>query len=149
MANDDYIIPAPVRFPPEKVPLPRDTSLAQRRADGIREIEDKLYTESLNVIANALKADEIDGDETEPPAEWVEEMGAKAAKKAHRTARDIRLPASVRPGHIDLAQKLVAGIAKAREGRAVSDRPALQVNVIVGEAQRAYAEVIDVEVTGK
>lgn len=146
MADDDaYLIPAPVRFPPEKPPL-RDTSLAQRRADGIREIEDKLYTESLAVIASALKADEIDGDETEPPAEWVEEMGVKAAKKAHRTARDIRLPASVRPGHIDLAQKLVAGISKAREARPAGGQPSLQVNIVVGEAQRHYAEIVDVEV---
>lgn len=138
-----------VQYVPPGGRLYRPKTGPDRAAERLRRIEDEMFERAATVVSGALRASEIEGDETEPPAEWVEELGSeKAARIALRAAKDIRLPPSARPGHIDLAKHVMVGIAAARSKRQGEVRPGLQVNVVVAVSEASYPELEVEEVDG-
>lgn len=127
-------------LPPAKSYRPKsDTDLQLQH---LRRIEDGLFERSARVLDGALRAMEVDVDATEPPKEWVEEMGEKGAREALKAARDIQVPPAARPGYIALAQSTLAGISKSREGRSLAGAKPLNVNIVVAVSPSVMPELV-------
>jgi hypothetical protein len=90
-------------------------SLAVRgQHDRLRALEDDIYESNLNVVLDATRFRDIDPGQTEPPAEWVAELGEAEARKRLRVANGAWLGAKDAPLGISVAKSIVGAMAKAR-----------------------------------
>lgn len=100
------------------VPAPAGQLASEKKQiDKIRQREDAIYEKGLDVVDGYESAAEIEGDEREPPKEWVEELGEKGAKKRLRVAKHALLSKKDAPIYLELTKATVTGIQKAREAR--------------------------------
>lgn len=77
-------------------------------------LEQEVLEESLQVLNGALKFNEVEHDDEDPPDEWVERYGATKATKMLKLAKAGKLPANMAPVGIKVAQQVATGILKAR-----------------------------------
>jgi hypothetical protein len=107
--------------PPETVAVvvPAPAGLSSRRSEaelaqeGLRQIEDSLYEQSSEILSDAFRAPELDGEGQMPEA-WLEKYGPDRVEKMTRVARHASLPSKEAPVYLQMAQKTQAAISKAR-----------------------------------
>src|SRR4029078_9807683 len=80
--------------PTELVVAP-NVALERKREnqERIEALRDEVFIEAMSGIRAAQRWHEIDPEATEPPAEWVEQLGGKEALRQWRIAREALQPA--------------------------------------------------------
>jgi hypothetical protein len=133
MDFSDDLPSAAVTIPPRK---PQATS-----ALAIRAVEDEIYVESVTTVRDALRFNEIDHEWTEPPVEWVAELGEHEAKKRFRLARYGCMPGKDVPFGLKLAQDTLVGIAKARATEKAGPKTLNMIYVKISAPMPEFEEV--------
>ena len=121
----------------EIVPAGGDESVEPTAPGGISlvdEVVDELYRETRFVTSASMAFADIEEDQEEPPQEWIDEFGEKEAKKRLRIAKYAQLPHNKAPIALEIAQKVVTGITKAKMERPGQDR-VLNVQIVQFEKQ--------------
>ena len=85
----------------------------EARMERIAEIEDKVFDISTQVVMAHLAFTEVDFDQQDPPEEWVQQFGEKAARRRMVVAKAGYLPASQMPSAVKLAQMVRQSISRA------------------------------------
>lgn len=130
----------------ELVPAPKPyvaRSSEEKQLDRLRVREDRILEKALRIVEDCAGAADIDGDEMEPPAEWVEEVGLAEAKRRFRVAKDARQSRKDAPSYLELQKSVAVGIVKARSAEPAG-RVSLNFSFTLAAPPRAY-DVIDVE----
>ena len=96
-----------------------DQGLYKRSAEDQRQLElrgmeDGLLQSASRVVEDAMHFNEITATSVHPPRKWIEELGEARAKQRLKVARAAWAPAKDAPVALTLAQRLLAGIIKAR-----------------------------------
>lgn len=108
----------------------------------IKEEEDALLKDSLEVLHGALNFAELPFDAVEPPQEWIDLLGEEDAHKKFRLIKAGQMSAKDAPVGVKVATSLATGIIKARATEKAA--PRLSVNVITLptlEAAKSYDEM--------
>ena len=92
----------------------RELSVEQRRELTLKNLEAELFQESMQIVADSFKFREIAPDQKEPPEEWVEAMGHKAAMERLRSAQAGWMSKKDSPVAVQVAQAIVIGISRSR-----------------------------------
>ena len=87
---------------------------SQIAADRVKAIENELLDESMGILRDTMRFQDIEPDTEAPPDEWVKEMGAKQAMRSFRVAKSGWESAKNAPVAIKCAQALAVGILKNR-----------------------------------
>lgn len=94
------------------------TALAREpeQFDRLRALEDNILSRGLTCLDDVARWADIDPTASEPPPEWVEELGGDKVALARRlrVAKAAWMSAKEAPVAIKVAQSVVVGIAKAR-----------------------------------
>lgn len=101
-------------------------SRADRRASllqKIQDVEDSVLVSACHIVEAHLSFHEVSPYEENPPEEWVEQYGVKAAELRLKVAKTGHLPVKDLPSGVVTAQRVMLGMAKAR-GQA----PAVLIN---------------------
>lgn len=106
----------------------RDPDAIAARQSKISALEDEVFQTSVGVVQAMLDFHLVTPDQQEPPPEWVEEWGREAAEQRLRVAKAGWMPNSLKPSGLDVATRIVTGIARARGSRQASIGPA-EINV--------------------
>ena len=77
----------------------------------------------------ALSAHEVDPEQQEPPAKWVEDLGPEAAMRKLRLAKIMWMKRAELPGFVEVAMKLHIGISRGRAHRGQSVGNQLNVKI--------------------
>lgn len=93
--------------------LPRGASVAIQNAE-LASMQDELLVRSLNVVEGAMAFAEIEPTDSDPPAEWIEQLGEEKARIKFRIARAAWMAAKDAPVGIKVASALAVGIIKAK-----------------------------------
>jgi hypothetical protein len=80
----------------------------------LRGLEDDIHRRALVCLDDVSRWVEIDPAWTEPPAEWVAEIGQERAEQRLRVAKSAWMSAKEAPVGIAVAKSFAVGIAKAR-----------------------------------
>jgi hypothetical protein len=114
------------------------------RARQIKSFEEALLVRALEVSDSVLRFAEIDQDATEPPEEWVNELGKKGARERFRIAKAAWMGANEAPIGIKTSAQLAASIIKARSTEKAAPRQ-LNIGVVHLSAPIPTFDVVDVE----
>jgi hypothetical protein len=95
----------------EVLPQPQSMALQHSR---LQEIQDQILERSLGVVDGAVRFAEIDRDATEPPVEWLEELGEKEAMRRFRIAKAAWEGAKTSPTAFKVATQMAVGILRAK-----------------------------------
>lgn len=106
----------------------RDPDAIAARQSKIAALEDEVFQTSVGVVQAMLDFHLVTPDQQEPPPEWVEEWGQQAAEQRLRVAKAGWMPNSLKPSGLDVATRIVTGIARARGSRQQAIGPA-EINV--------------------
>lgn len=121
----------------------------QEKALALRELEDGLLAESLDIVRNTMRFAEIDPSKGEPPPEWLEKFGDKRAMEVWRTARAAWAAKGEAPVALDIASRTALGIIKARATEnSKNKQPTLNVTAVVVNVtnHRVYEPLYEEEV---
>jgi len=80
----------------------------------MKTLEAELFLESMQIVSDMNKCKYIDPGQSEPPEEWVEELGYKAAKERLRLANAGWMSKKEAPIALQVAQAVVIGISRSR-----------------------------------
>lgn len=99
----------------EHVPAPtlksRGTHLSRR--EELKAIEQGILVSALEVVSHTLDFAEIERDDQRPPQEWIDEMGAAAAMRRFRVAKEGWASAKEAAVGIKVATQIAAASIKA------------------------------------
>lgn len=109
----------------------------------IRAVEDEIYVEAAATVRDTLRFRDIDPEWTEPPLEWITELGEKEAMKRFRMARYGCMPSKDAPVGLKLAQDTLVGFAKVRAAEKAGPRT---LNMVVVQMSAPMPEFGEVEV---
>ena len=88
--------------------------LATRGDKWVKDLELRMLQSSVAIVDDLALAREIEPEQKEPPAEWVESLGAEEANQRFRIAQAGWLPESRLPAFISIAARMAASIMKGR-----------------------------------
>lgn len=91
-----------------------DPAKKAERLARIAEIEDETFQTAAGIVQASLDFYQVEPNQEEPPPEWIEQYGARAAMQRLRVAKASWLPQSVAPSGVKLAAQVVVGISRAR-----------------------------------
>lgn len=132
------------------VPEPKEDQLAV-----CRELQNEVFHEALQVLDGALRFADLEDSEledgSEPPNEWIKEMGLKRARRAHRLAKAANLPEKLAPAGIKVATNVMLGClrAQAAEKSTSNTLNVAFVNMSIAEKKLPELEVEGEEVKSK
>lgn len=101
----------------------------EQRLARIEELENELMEKASTVLSDYLSFREIRHDQTEPPQQWIDELGREAAEQKLNMAKAAWLPASLAPAGATVAARMVAGIARGRNYRVKLTQNNLNVKI--------------------
>jgi hypothetical protein len=142
--------------PPETAPLavvdaaPPTAIVATPKAQTVDERIDALvngvFEENLSIVADVARFRDIDPGATEPPAEWVAELGKEGAWKRFRVARSAWLGLKDAPAALSIAKSIASSLALARAKKGSGQDRSLKIEFAVFPApQYARLEVTEDE----
>lgn len=106
--------------PPLPVVAPQDVLAKRREAEAkVERITDELLMSSMGTIRGVLRFADLPPDAEEPPAHWVEQMGAEEARKQFQLARYGLMSSAQAPVALKLAAQVATGILKSRNEKTV------------------------------
>lgn len=105
----------------------RDVKKTELRLARIQEIEDRVYDISTGVIEATLAFHEVGPEQQEPPEDWVEQYGEKAARQRLAIAKAGWMPQNIAPSAVKLAALVRNGIIRGRNYN--NQRMNQQINV--------------------
>jgi len=124
----------------EKAPLAKIEPVGG--AGLVEQVVDQLFQESASIVASAMRFADIEGDEDDPPEQWIEQLGEKEAKKALRIAKFAQIPSKNAPIALEMAQKVLTGLIRAKMDRPAEGRP-INIQIVQFEKERIeFPEVI-------
>ena len=85
----------------------------EKRLERIAEIEDKVFDVCTQVVMAHLAFTEVDPDQEDPPEEWVQQFGEKAARRRLIVAKLGYAPHSQMPSAVKLAAMARTSISRA------------------------------------
>lgn len=88
--------------------------IANRQVERLREMQDDIFERALRVVDGATRFAEIAPDATEPPAEWIYELGKEQAMVRFRAAQAGWMNVKTSPVGIKVATTMASSILKAR-----------------------------------
>lgn len=88
--------------------------LAKTRPDTLRDVEEEIHEEAAAVIQDALRFSELAPEATEPPYEWVKEVGMERAMKRFYTAKYALMNAKEAPIGLRIAKDTLLGMVRAK-----------------------------------
>lgn len=115
----------PVRLVPTQ--LVEETDEATR----LKAVEDEVYEVNLDITRDTARFCEIGFDATEPPAAWVRELGMERALRRFRIAKGAQMAAKDAPVAIQMAARVVTGLAKARAMERSGGSKELNVQIVM------------------
>jgi hypothetical protein len=80
----------------------------------VKDLEDEICRDCLEIVGDVRFFAEIDPDEREPPEAWVKELGLERAKRRHRVARASWMATKDAPVAISVAKSVMIGAMKVR-----------------------------------
>jgi hypothetical protein len=92
----------------------RQMTEQEKAQEVLRTVQDDLFAESMRVTRDMLAFREIAPDATEPPIEWIAELGEKEARKRFNVARAAWLPGNAAPIGFKHATTMAVGIIRAK-----------------------------------
>jgi hypothetical protein len=95
----------------------------------LKEMEEGILLNSMQVVSATMEAAHIDPNEKEPPKEWVAAWGLEAARKRLRVAQQAWLPTREAPMFLKSAQNVAVGIIRSR-AKEQSGPPELNVKKV-------------------
>jgi hypothetical protein len=101
-----------------------DDEQKAKRLARMLELEDEIYQTAAGVLKAHLDFHLVTPDQVDPPPEWVEELGEKAARQRLAVAKSGWMPPSLAPAAIKTAGLTFAGISRARRQQAGALGPA-------------------------
>jgi hypothetical protein len=101
----------------------------EERLSRIRDLEDDILERSCRVVDAGMAWGEVEFNQPEPPREWVEQYGEKAARDRLNIAKAAWMPQSQAPVGLKLAAQVLVGIAKARGLRVAQTNNQLNVQI--------------------
>jgi hypothetical protein len=132
--------------PPNVIPFHKKGKAGRRRAEMLRveqieKAEQDLYAKSLAVMRDVAYFGDINpAEQTQPPREWVREVGAEEAQRRLRICQAAWLPMKDAPSGLGLAKYVVGAFAKARSD--AKRPPTLNVQMIqMVVAPEMYPEI--------
>jgi len=81
------------------------------------ELEDEVFVEASGIVSAALAFHEVSPEQRDPPPEWVQQLGEEAARRKLQLAKLMWMKRADMPGGVELASKLLVGIARGRGHR--------------------------------
>lgn len=130
LVDIEQITPAPV---PALAPRPcAHVALAHSKAPSpIKDLAPAIAQQAAEVLSGALAFADIPENATEPPAEWVEELGKPAALKRFRLAKAALANAKLAPVGLTLARGVFSSALKAEAERQEAAPLNIAVQVVV------------------
>lgn len=116
----------------------RAVDLPAKVSDGLRSIEDRLLDESISILSDVQKFSDIEPGTSEPPAEWIEEVGERRARRRLRLANAGWMSSKEAPIGIKVSQDVASSIMKLKSQRMVGST----LNVTVERAVIVQAEPV-------
>lgn len=92
----------------------RPLTVEEEKQAELRKLEDGIFHQHLSVVSDSSFWTEVTQDTTEPPAEWVAELGYKKACQRLRVAKANWYSAKEAPVGIAVSQRVVMGMVRAR-----------------------------------
>lgn len=151
--SDVATLPPPAEVLPAIVPpvdlSKRDTNVALEKAAKIKQFEDEILEDSLNVVSAVLSFSDISGpdhDEEDIPQLWLDRCGGDRvlAAKRMRIAKEAWKPKNMAAAAVDVATKISSSIIKARSVEKGGPR-VLNISVVHLSQPLPTFDVIDVE----
>lgn len=90
----------------------QDEAKRAERMARIEELECQVYERASQVVDAALCFHEVTPTQTEPPPQWVAELGYSAAKQKLEVAKTGWLPQSLAPNALKIAVSCTIGIRR-------------------------------------
>ena len=109
--------------------LHRDPEAVALRQSKIAALEDEVFQTSVGVVQAMLDFHLVTPQQQDPPPEWVEQWGEEAARQRLAVAKAGWMPNSLKPSGLDVATRIVTGIARARGARQVSGPAEINVKL--------------------
>ncbi|HET8958032.1 MAG TPA: hypothetical protein VFM95_06215 [Microcella sp.] len=109
--------------------LHRDPEAVALRQSKIAALEDEVFQTSVGVVQAMLDFHLVDPKQQDPPPEWVELYGEEAARQRLAVAKAGWMPNSLKPSGLDVATRIVTGIARARGNRQVTGPAEINVKL--------------------
>lgn len=119
------------------------TGITRREAEAreLQRIENSILEKSLKILDGVVSFNEVAFDATEPPEEWVLEMGEQEALERFRVVKAGQMPEKAAPIGVKVAMRTALGIQALRQG--AKQAPQLSVAVMMPAPQRQY-ELVEV-----
>lgn len=92
----------------------RDPKLKEARLARLEELENQVFERAHGILEAVLSFHEVEPNQTEPPADWIQRYGEEGAKQRLQVAKSGWLPQSIAPNATKLAAFVQAGILRAR-----------------------------------
>jgi hypothetical protein len=118
------------------------------RVRQIKSFEEQILVRALEVSDSVLRFAEIEPTDTQPPEEWIRELGEKAAQERFRIAKAAWMGANEAPIGIKTSAQLAASIIKARSTEKSGPKQ-LNIGVVHLSAPIPTFDVVDVEPEGE
>lgn len=124
-----------------------------RVEEEIRDLENDILSKALAVVSNTVDFADITEDATEPPQEWIDQMGRKAAEKRFRISKGAWKSHKEAPVGIMVALKISESIVHARSAEKIAPK-ALSITWIQNQGTpqqpvNAYPEIVVEEPNGE
>lgn len=120
----------------------RELSAEEQRIERLRNIEDQLLEENLQIVGDAAKFRKIDPGQDQLPVEWLLELGAEGARERMRVAQAAWLPVKDAPIALKMAQSVALGIIKARATEKAAPRTLNVAFVQLPAPRQDFGEVL-------
>lgn len=92
----------------------KDEKLKEARLARIEELEQNLLETAAGIIEAGMSFHEVTPDQADPPPEWVEQYGEKAARQRLAVAKAGWMPQSLAPAALPLSVRMYVGIMRGR-----------------------------------
>lgn len=93
----------------------KDEKKREERMARIEEIENEVFEHCAGIAQAFLSFHEVTPNQAEPPPEWVEQYGEKAAQQRLNVAKAGWLPPSHAPAAVQNAFKAMVGVSRGRK----------------------------------
>lgn len=117
--------------------LHRDPEAVALRQSKIAALEDEVFRTSVGVVQAMLDFHLVTPDQQDPPIDWVREYGELAARQRLAVAKAGWMPNSLKPSGLDVATRIVTGIARARGSRQVTGPAEINVRLTLPQPTSA------------
>jgi hypothetical protein len=114
----------------------RELSIAEKQIARLKGLEDTLLRDSLEVVTGVCEFAGLDPGTSEPPPEWIEDLGEAGAWKKFRLVMAGWMNSKDAPIGIAVATKMSVGIIRAR-----ASSKAAPINLNVGKIEMSYAPI--------